>query len=122
MFNAVIRTPKLCDMFHKAEKKRLTEKEISIANQSAITNLRLFKVDETNSAAFIEDLSVSVHHELHSFKKQNYASSTASFDELMNSRNEGGFNASSMCPSKMTFDNMMPVRHRTQDTSVIDPS
>ena len=62
MMHAVIRTPKLVDLFHKTERKRMTEKDIVKADQTAHLNLRKYKIDETNYEYFIDQLSSSVNH------------------------------------------------------------
>ena len=56
-----MRTPKLCDLYHKTERKKLTEKEIAQANREAILNLRQEKVSEQNYPTFINELVGTVH-------------------------------------------------------------
>ena len=46
MVYAVIRAPKLCDIFHKAEQKRLREEEIAKNEAEAFLHLRQEKVSE----------------------------------------------------------------------------
>ena len=54
--HAVVRTPKLCDMFHKAEQQYRSEMKIAKENQEAFLYFRQQKVNEANSQAFIKDL------------------------------------------------------------------
>ena len=56
MVHAVIRAPKLSDMFHKAERKKFSEEEIARNDAEAFLHLRREKVDENNSQAFIDNL------------------------------------------------------------------
>ena len=52
----MVRTPKLCDMFHKAEQQYRSEMKIAKENQEAFLYFRQQKVNEANSQAFIKDL------------------------------------------------------------------
>ena len=56
MVYAVIRAPKLCDMFHKAERKKYREEQIAKNEEEAFLHLRQEKVSELNSQAFIDNL------------------------------------------------------------------
>ena len=62
MMHAVIRTPKLVDLFHKTERKRMIEKDIVLADQAAHQNLRRCNINETNYENFIDELSSSVNN------------------------------------------------------------
>lgn len=80
IIHSVIRIPRLCDLFHKAERKRLSEKQINLADQQAHLVLRQYKVDDDASAEpFIEELALEVYHELARGKKAtpNVASSNS---------------------------------------------
>ena len=61
---AVIRTPRLCDLFHRAERRRLTEKHIIEADREAHLCLRKYKVNDKNADNFIEDIAVEVFQEV----------------------------------------------------------
>lgn len=56
VFHSIIRLPQLCSLFHKAERKRLTEKQRASKDEEAKLALRQLKVDETNAGTFIDDL------------------------------------------------------------------
>ena len=47
--NAILRAPKLIDLFHKEEQHRMTEARISEANKRAHLTLRQYQVDEAGS-------------------------------------------------------------------------
>ena len=67
---AVIRTPKLCDLFHRAERRRLTEKHIQDADKEAYLSLRQYKVNENNAEKFIENLAMEIFQEMKDNKAQ----------------------------------------------------
>ena len=52
----------LCDLFHKTERKKLSEKEIKDADKDAHLTLRQLKVDEQNYQTFINDFVGTVQN------------------------------------------------------------
>ena len=69
ILQAILRTPKLCDIFHKTEKRRQTEQNIQTENQRAFKFLRTLNIDETNATSFIEKLANDIHVQLQTTKK-----------------------------------------------------
>ena len=61
MFHAIIRSPKLCDLYHRTEAKKVNEERREQAKNDAFLLLRQEKVNE-NSKPFIENLISEVHH------------------------------------------------------------
>ena len=60
MLNAVVRSPKLIDMYWKQESKVKSKSQIEQARQDAYLKLRQSQVDENNAGGFIKDLQGSV--------------------------------------------------------------
>ena len=56
MIRAVLRTPKLTDIFQKLEKKRMTADKIIEDDKRAIQSLRMYEVNERNEEQFVENL------------------------------------------------------------------
>ena len=64
MLHAVIRSPKLSDLYAKEERKHMTAQQITQANKEAFKKLRQNTVSEKNAKKFIVDLSSSVNQSL----------------------------------------------------------
>ena len=56
MCQAVLRTPKLTDIFQKLKQKRMTAEKILEEDREAIFTLRQYDVNEKNEAQFVENL------------------------------------------------------------------
>ena len=52
---AMIKSPKMCNMLHKAERKRYSAEQLKQVNDSAILTLRQYKFDE-NADMFVEKI------------------------------------------------------------------
>ena len=65
MVHAIVRSPKLSDMYAKEEIRLRTEKRIVYERKEAFRNLRGSNVDETTAPDFIKGLSDSVNMSLH---------------------------------------------------------
>ena len=64
MLHAIIRSPKLCDLYSKQERKIMTEKQIEQANKEAFTRLRFSNINESNATGQITSLCNSVNEAL----------------------------------------------------------
>ena len=53
---AIIRSPMLCDMFHKEERKRFETEQIEKRLQESIHILRQYNFDEGNAEPFVSNL------------------------------------------------------------------
>ena len=83
---AMIRSPKICDLVYKTERKRLTAENFKAMQESAVLTLRQYKFDEKQADKFVEEIysrvDKQVNHDLHKLRadppRLNSASSRAS--------------------------------------------
>ena len=58
---AMIRSPKLCDMMYKAERKRFEKEQLEKINQESIHTLRQYNFDSDNASGFVERIHTTIH-------------------------------------------------------------
>lgn len=75
--HAVLRTPKLTEMFHKIELKRASEVQIRKENQKAYEHWTSLDVSQKNASSFLEIVSNDIHQLLR-VRKQESSSSPVS--------------------------------------------
>ena len=53
---AMIRSPRMCDLLYKAERKKFSTEKIKAMQESAVLTLRQYKFDEKSADQFVENI------------------------------------------------------------------
>ena len=56
----MIRSPKLCDLIYKTERKRYNEDKLREIHEKSVFTLRQYKFDEKTADSFVEDIYSTV--------------------------------------------------------------